>query len=190
FNYPGALGGKTGFTDDARHTFIGAAERDGRRLAVVLLDGTAVPASPWQQAAALLDEGFAADDTVVQLEAVPDPASEDAEQLAGGPLGAVVGDDAASPSTVERIGPPAAAGSPGRAVIAGAVLAVRSRRRWTRRGRPRPPGDRARQWTAPASWSSPLGDRARSGEDHPEPGRALVHRRPLVLPDGHLHEEP
>ena len=129
FNYPGALGGKTGFTDDARHTFIGAAERDGRRLAVVLLDGTAVPASPWQQAAALLDEGFAADDTVGQLEAVPDPASEDAEQLAGGPLGAVVGDDAASSSTVERLGPPAAVGVAGLVVIAGAVLAIRSRRR-------------------------------------------------------------
>src|SRR5256885_370714 len=31
--YPGALGGKTGFTDLARHTYVGAAQRNGRRLA-------------------------------------------------------------------------------------------------------------------------------------------------------------
>src|SRR5207302_1045166 len=37
YNYPGALGGKTGFTDLARHTFVGAAERGGRRLVVTLL---------------------------------------------------------------------------------------------------------------------------------------------------------
>ncbi|MCE9517093.1 MAG: serine hydrolase, partial [Mycobacterium sp.] len=29
--YPGAIGGKTGFTDAARKTFVGAAQRDGRR---------------------------------------------------------------------------------------------------------------------------------------------------------------
>ncbi|PWQ88526.1 D-alanyl-D-alanine carboxypeptidase, partial [Enterococcus faecium] len=34
-NYPGALGGKTGFTDDAGQTFVGAAERDGWRLVAV-----------------------------------------------------------------------------------------------------------------------------------------------------------
>src|SRR5690606_36747038 len=36
-NYPGAIGGKTGFTQLARHSFVGAAERDGRRLVVTLL---------------------------------------------------------------------------------------------------------------------------------------------------------
>src|SRR5207248_2359229 len=29
--YPGFIGGKTGFTDDARHTYVGGAERDGKR---------------------------------------------------------------------------------------------------------------------------------------------------------------
>lgn len=59
FNYPGALGGKTGFTDLARHSFVGAAERDGRRLVVTLLGAEAAPLRAWQQAAELLDWGFA-----------------------------------------------------------------------------------------------------------------------------------
>lgn len=74
-DYPGALGGKTGFTDDARHTFAGVAERDGRRLGVVVLDVT-VEDSPraWEQAASLLDAGFAApkDSSVGVLEASAD----------------------------------------------------------------------------------------------------------------------
>ena len=59
YNYPGALGGKTGYTDDAGQTFVGAANRDGRRLIAVLLHGTRQPMAPWQQAAHLLDYGFA-----------------------------------------------------------------------------------------------------------------------------------
>jgi D-alanyl-D-alanine carboxypeptidase (penicillin-binding protein 5/6) len=61
FNYPGALGGKTGFTDLARHSFVGAARRDGRRLVVTLLGAEAQPLRSWQQAAELLDWGFSAD---------------------------------------------------------------------------------------------------------------------------------
>ena len=41
--YPGALGGKTGFTEAARHTFVGAAERDGRRLVVAVVRGEQAP---------------------------------------------------------------------------------------------------------------------------------------------------
>ncbi len=59
FNYAGALGGKTGYTDDARQTFVGGATRDGRRLAVTLMMGEVVPIRPWEQAARLLDYGFA-----------------------------------------------------------------------------------------------------------------------------------
>ncbi|GAB1508643.1 D-alanyl-D-alanine carboxypeptidase family protein [Actinophytocola sp. KF-1] len=57
--YEGFLGGKTGFTDDARHTYVGAAERDGRRLAVVLLRGEREQEPLALQGAALLDYGFA-----------------------------------------------------------------------------------------------------------------------------------
>jgi D-alanyl-D-alanine carboxypeptidase (penicillin-binding protein 5/6) len=58
YNYPGALGGKTGFTTLARHSYVGAAERNGRRLVVTLLGAEARPLRGWQQGAALLDWGF------------------------------------------------------------------------------------------------------------------------------------
>ncbi len=58
-NYPGAIAGKTGFTDAARHTFVGAAERDGRRLIVSLMLAEQIPVPTWEQAARLLDWGFA-----------------------------------------------------------------------------------------------------------------------------------
>jgi len=59
YNYPGAMGGKTGYTDLARHTYVGAAERNGRRLVVTLLGAEYLPLRGWQQGAALLDWGFA-----------------------------------------------------------------------------------------------------------------------------------
>ena len=61
--YPGMLGGKTGFTDPARKTFVGAAQRDGRRLVVAMMYGLVVEGGPtyWDQAAGLLDWGFAQD---------------------------------------------------------------------------------------------------------------------------------
>ncbi|MGC9667454.1 D-alanyl-D-alanine carboxypeptidase family protein [Planosporangium sp. 12N6] len=59
YQYPGALGGKVGFTDLARHTYVGAAERNGRRLVVTLLGAEVEPVRGWQQGAALLDWGFA-----------------------------------------------------------------------------------------------------------------------------------
>ncbi|MGF0226375.1 D-alanyl-D-alanine carboxypeptidase family protein [Dietzia natronolimnaea] len=134
YNYPGAIGGKTGFTDDARHTFIGAAERDGRRLAVVLLDGTRVPASPWEQAALLLDAGFDTDESVGRLVTGP-PAGPGAgtEHLASGPLGSVGTAAQLDPSgtrgsVLVRYGPWLAVGAAGLVVVAGAVMALRSRR--------------------------------------------------------------
>jgi D-alanyl-D-alanine carboxypeptidase (penicillin-binding protein 5/6) len=57
--YPGNLGGKPGFTDAARHTFVTAAERDGRRLVVSVMDTENVPLRAADQAALLLDWAFA-----------------------------------------------------------------------------------------------------------------------------------
>lgn len=61
FRYPGAIGGKTGFTDAARKTFVGAAQRDGRRLVIAMMYGLVRDGGPtyWDQAATLLDWGFA-----------------------------------------------------------------------------------------------------------------------------------
>jgi len=59
--YPGAIGGKTGYTNAARKTFVGAAERDGRRLVIAMMYGLVHDGGPtyWDQAATLLDWGFA-----------------------------------------------------------------------------------------------------------------------------------
>jgi D-alanyl-D-alanine carboxypeptidase (penicillin-binding protein 5/6) len=58
FKYPGAMGGKTGFTTVARHSYMGGAQRNGRRLVVTLLGAEAHPQRGWEQGAALLDWGF------------------------------------------------------------------------------------------------------------------------------------
>lgn len=55
--YPGALGVKNGYTTAAQATYIGAAQRDGRRLVVTLMRATP---SFWTDAEALLSWGFAA----------------------------------------------------------------------------------------------------------------------------------
>jgi serine-type D-Ala-D-Ala carboxypeptidase (penicillin-binding protein 5/6) len=53
--YPGAIGLKTGYTNAAGRCFVGVARRDGRRLAVVLLNS----ADPSRHAPKLLDAAFA-----------------------------------------------------------------------------------------------------------------------------------
>lgn len=57
-NDPDGIGGKTGFTDDANHTFVGALERDGRMLAAVVLDTTVEEKRAWEQAQILLHEAY------------------------------------------------------------------------------------------------------------------------------------
>jgi D-alanyl-D-alanine carboxypeptidase (penicillin-binding protein 5/6) len=59
--YPGAIGGKTGFTNAARKTFVGAAARGGRRLVVAMMYGLIKEGGPtyWDQAGSLFDWGFA-----------------------------------------------------------------------------------------------------------------------------------
>jgi serine-type D-Ala-D-Ala carboxypeptidase (penicillin-binding protein 5/6) len=59
--YPGAIGGKTGFTNAARKTFVGAAARGGRRLVIAMMYGLVKAGGPtyWDQAASLFDWGFA-----------------------------------------------------------------------------------------------------------------------------------
>lgn len=54
-NDPDGIGGKTGYTDDANHTFVGALDRGGRRVGAVLLDTTIDKGRPWEQARELID---------------------------------------------------------------------------------------------------------------------------------------
>lgn len=54
-DYPGILGAKNGFTDDAMHTFVAAAERDGHRIVAALMHS---PTQLNAQATRLLNYGF------------------------------------------------------------------------------------------------------------------------------------
>ena len=119
-SYDGALGVKNGYTSRARASFIGAAERDGRRLVVALMR-----AEPrvWAEAGQLLDWGFAATAAgaapVGELRA-PAPQPEPplleaaAEQVAGG---------------VSDLAPVAGRQLAGALLVGAAVFAVRPPRR-------------------------------------------------------------
>jgi serine-type D-Ala-D-Ala carboxypeptidase (penicillin-binding protein 5/6) len=124
-NYPGAMGGKTGYTDDAGQTFVGAANRDGRRLVAVLMHGTRQPIAPWEQAAHLLDYGFAtAPGTKVGTLIEPDP-SLTAKNPS--PLGTPASQDLATTlppidGTPVRVG----VGVIGAVIVFGLILGARS----------------------------------------------------------------
>lgn len=135
YNYDGALGGKTGFTDDARHTYVGGAERNGRKLLVTLMGGEAKPIRPWEQAARLLDYGYAlpASTTVGSLtDRSTDDSSPDVTRT---PSAAAPGSISAAPTatdaesdTTDRILIGAVGGVVVIALVAGAVALNRRRR--------------------------------------------------------------
>ena len=78
-NDPDGIGGKTGFTDDANHTFVGAVDHDGRRLMAIVLDTTINNGyRAWEQAQMLLHAAYDVDDSVAELE----PVSKDTEETA------------------------------------------------------------------------------------------------------------
>lgn len=86
-NDPEGIGGKTGYTDDANHTFVGAVNHDGRRLAAVLLDTTVDKARAWEQAQAMLHEAYRFPGAgVATLEAASaDHPAEQAQELPSAP---------------------------------------------------------------------------------------------------------
>lgn len=124
YNYAGALGGKTGYTDDAGQTFVGAANHDGRRLVAVLLHGTRQPIPPWQQAAHLLDYGFATPlGTRVGKLVDPDPSLVATAAPSNAPVApAAAGLPAAINSVPARIG----VAIVGAAIVFGLILTARS----------------------------------------------------------------
>ncbi len=57
--YPGILGGKTGYTDDALKTFVGAARHGDRTILIVQMYGLSTgDDNYWTQAQSLLEYGF------------------------------------------------------------------------------------------------------------------------------------
>jgi D-alanyl-D-alanine carboxypeptidase (penicillin-binding protein 5/6) len=98
-DYPGAMGGKTGFTDLARHTFVGYAQRNGRKLVVTLLAAERLPQRSWQQGAALLDWGFSVPPgTAVGKLVTPDEAAAALAAPGGGTEGSGSGSGSGSDS--------------------------------------------------------------------------------------------
>lgn len=67
-NDPDGIGGKTGYTDDANHTFVGAVNHEGRRLVAVVLDTTAWDHRAWEQAQMLLHAAYGVRGGVDKLE--------------------------------------------------------------------------------------------------------------------------
>ncbi|MCZ2838531.1 D-alanyl-D-alanine carboxypeptidase family protein [Modestobacter sp. VKM Ac-2985] len=114
-DYPGTLAGKTGFTDAARHTFVVAAERDGRRLVVSVMQAERRPVHELEQARRLLDWGFAVPAGAEAVGRLVEPGEvaaemEAAEQLAAEKTAARAAAEATS--AAEPVGT-AAAAAPG-----------------------------------------------------------------------------
>ncbi|WP_074788485.1 serine hydrolase [Austwickia chelonae] len=71
WNYPGALGGKDGFTDAAGHTYVGAVKRGNRTYAIAFM---AARTNDWKPSAKLLDWAFAHGDKVGSVGSLPSAA--------------------------------------------------------------------------------------------------------------------
>jgi D-alanyl-D-alanine carboxypeptidase (penicillin-binding protein 5/6) len=56
--YPGDLGGKTGYTDDAMHTYANAADQNGHRVALIAMHGTNHLVGMYANAKELMSYGF------------------------------------------------------------------------------------------------------------------------------------
>ncbi len=59
--YPGEIGGKTGFTSDAQHTYADAAEQNGHRVALIMMHNSNNLPGVYKNATELLDYGFQLD---------------------------------------------------------------------------------------------------------------------------------
>jgi D-alanyl-D-alanine carboxypeptidase (penicillin-binding protein 5/6) len=139
---PGNLGGKTGFTDAARHTFVTAAERDGRRLVVSVMNTESKPLRAAEQAARLLDWGFSVPDDTPGVGRLVDPGEvpeDPPPPVESPPVESGAPTPAAAPSSVAAAPVPDDDGSPLPAALAiGAALALVATGVGVRRIRRRP----------------------------------------------------
>ncbi|MCD0453120.1 D-alanyl-D-alanine carboxypeptidase [Actinocorallia sp. API 0066] len=120
--YPGFVAGKNGYTNAAKQTFVGAAERDGRTVIIALMAAESL----WDNAKLLFDWGFANAGSVPPVERLPEPPSADPTAVAApGETAAAGPGGPASGSSVDLL----LAGVGGTFIVAGvAVLVVRRRR--------------------------------------------------------------
>lgn len=114
WDYPGAMGIKTGYTDSAGFCLAAAAERNGRLLIIVLL-GEPSSAQRWADARTLTDYGF---------KNYPLLASRQLQSGPGGRAGTGSGAGATWTSPDAPVAT-AAAAPPGRGAAAGTVYVVR-----------------------------------------------------------------
>jgi serine-type D-Ala-D-Ala carboxypeptidase (penicillin-binding protein 5/6) len=121
YNYPGAFGGKNGFTDAAHHSFIGAAKHGNRRLIVTMMYGEHKPDNISVQAGRLLDWGFALPRRAAPVGTLVPPAAANST-----PSGSA--SPSPSPSATDAAARPDTAGSgsatPAIAMLGVAALAV------------------------------------------------------------------
>ncbi|RKE19453.1 D-alanyl-D-alanine carboxypeptidase [Streptomyces sp. TLI_171] len=141
--YQGLIGVKNGYTTNAGATYTGAAERDGRTLLVTVMHPDSSP-KVYDEAAALLDWGFAAAGKVTAVgalaedrgpEKAPDAPQPAAQPVAGSPAAAQP--EPEHPATAQAAH--ASAGGPGAAtwsavglcaaVAAAGLLRLRTLRR-------------------------------------------------------------
>jgi D-alanyl-D-alanine carboxypeptidase (penicillin-binding protein 5/6) len=128
--YTGDLGGKNGFTDAARHTFVTAADRDGRRLVVTLMGADRQPGiTEYDQATQLLDWGFSVPAGSTGVGRLITPGLRPTSPAPARPSAAVQGASEASEAS-QSLGPLVGV-SVAAAVLAAAagVLALRMRRK-------------------------------------------------------------
>ncbi|HJP78390.1 MAG TPA: serine hydrolase, partial [Pseudonocardiaceae bacterium] len=59
--YPGEIGGKTGFTSDAQHTYVDAAQQNGHRVALIMMRNPNNLPNVYKNATELLNYGFQLD---------------------------------------------------------------------------------------------------------------------------------
>ncbi|MEO3787828.1 D-alanyl-D-alanine carboxypeptidase [Actinocorallia sp. B10E7] len=82
--YKGFIAGKNGYTNAARQTFVGAAERDGRRLIIALMKGESL----WDNAETLFDWGFANAGKVEPVETLVAPVPSASQKPSASPQSA------------------------------------------------------------------------------------------------------
>jgi len=142
YTYPGAFGVKNGFTDAARHTYVGAARRKGRRLVVAMMFGEQLPVRMTVQATRLLDWGFALPRSLSTVGTLVEPGDPAASATpAPGPGSTPTPSPVPAPPVADPAGGSSGGGPPLLPLAGlGAVIVVAGAGAAVARRRPRPRG--------------------------------------------------